>query len=37
MREFMKPTALIRATNGPGLRQAWTMAALLPDGFQLPD
>ena len=36
MSEFMKPTALISATNGQGLRQDWTMAQLLPDGFQLP-
>jgi cytidine deaminase len=37
MSEFIKPTAVISATNGQGLRKDWTMAELLPDGFQLPD
>ncbi|WP_320822227.1 cytidine deaminase [Reinekea sp.] len=37
MSEFMTPTARVSATNGNGLRKDWTMAELLPDGFQLPD
>ena len=36
MSEFMKPTAIISATNGQGQRKDWTVAELLPDGFQLP-
>ena len=37
MSEFMKPDTKITATNAKGERKDWTMAVLLPDGFQMPE